>query len=78
MDDIIDEEMCTDAIRILKVATAVVIDRWSPADLGKLLNKALRQLAYILQQVEEWATWPSSLLYNIIGLLGEPQGGPDP
>eukprot|EP00973_Karenia_brevis_P071881 9988562-Karenia_brevis.AAC.1 len=44
--------MCTDSIHILKVATAVGIDLWPPADLRKLPSKALRQLACILQQVE--------------------------
>eukprot|EP00973_Karenia_brevis_P081117 11250166-Karenia_brevis.AAC.1 len=60
--------MCKDAIYILKVATAVGIYLWSPADLRRLPNKALKQLAQFLQKFEAWATWPSYLLYSVIVL----------
>eukprot|EP00973_Karenia_brevis_P024272 3350932-Karenia_brevis.AAC.1 len=66
MEEHIDETMVSAAICVLKIATAVGIDVWSPADLRKLPNRALRQLADILRKVEEEATWPSYLLYNII------------
>eukprot|EP00973_Karenia_brevis_P037728 5204863-Karenia_brevis.AAC.1 len=70
--------MVSDAIHILEVATAVGIDLWSPANLRKLLNGALRQLANILQQVEICATCPSYMLYNIIVLMGSHRAAPDP
>eukprot|EP00973_Karenia_brevis_P074227 10313613-Karenia_brevis.AAC.1 len=38
----------------------------------------LRQLAELLRKVDETATWPSYLLYNIIVLMGKPQGGARP
>eukprot|EP00973_Karenia_brevis_P068373 9509997-Karenia_brevis.AAC.1 len=56
LDNPIEESMVQDATYVLKVATAVGIDLRSPADLRKLLRKALRQLAEILQQVEKHAT----------------------
>eukprot|EP00973_Karenia_brevis_P038256 5274852-Karenia_brevis.AAC.1 len=61
LEDPIEEPMVETAINIVKVATAVGIDLWSPADLRKLLRKARKQLAEILQQVERMATWPSYL-----------------
>eukprot|EP00973_Karenia_brevis_P068991 9590757-Karenia_brevis.AAC.1 len=67
--------MVSRAIYILKIATAVGTDLWSPADLRKLPNKALRELAEILQVVEANATWPSHLLYCIIVLIGKHQRG---
>eukprot|EP00973_Karenia_brevis_P039610 5470715-Karenia_brevis.AAC.1 len=66
----IDDEMVARRIHILKTATAVGIDLWSPADLRRLPSKALRELANILQKVEADATWPSHMLYNIIVLMG--------
>eukprot|EP00973_Karenia_brevis_P069541 9668779-Karenia_brevis.AAC.1 len=70
----IDEEKVDLAIHTLKTATAVGIDLWSPGDLRRLPKKTLRALAEILQQVERHATWLSFLLYNIIVLMGKPQG----
>eukprot|EP00973_Karenia_brevis_P087142 12082804-Karenia_brevis.AAC.1 len=70
--------MVETASYILKVATAVGIYLWSPAHLRKLLRKARKQLAEILQQVEKCPTWPSYLLYNMIVLMGKPQGGTRP
>eukprot|EP00973_Karenia_brevis_P031057 4284100-Karenia_brevis.AAC.1 len=32
----------------------------------------------MLAQVEQYATWPSYLLYNIIVLMGKPLGGTRP
>eukprot|EP00973_Karenia_brevis_P006372 866497-Karenia_brevis.AAC.1 len=78
MGEPIDDTMVGAAIYVLKTATAVGIDLWSPADLRKLPNRALKQLADILKKVEETATWPSYLLYNIIVLMGKPQGGARP
>eukprot|EP00973_Karenia_brevis_P081517 11300478-Karenia_brevis.AAC.1 len=46
----IDSTMVGEAVHILKTATAVGIDLWSPADLRKLLSKAFQQLAATLQQ----------------------------
>eukprot|EP00973_Karenia_brevis_P015282 2090076-Karenia_brevis.AAC.1 len=66
------------ALHVLKTATAVGIDLWPPGDLRMLPKKALRALAHILAQVEQYATWPSYLLYNIIVLMGKPQGGTRP
>eukprot|EP00973_Karenia_brevis_P008589 1161984-Karenia_brevis.AAC.1 len=57
------------AIHVFKTATAVGIDLWSPADLRKLPNKALKKLAEILRKLEETATWPSYLFYNIIVVM---------
>eukprot|EP00973_Karenia_brevis_P039440 5445562-Karenia_brevis.AAC.1 len=50
LGDPIDEEKVDLALHILKTATAVGIDRWSPGDLRRLPKKALRALAEILQQ----------------------------
>eukprot|EP00973_Karenia_brevis_P042539 5889795-Karenia_brevis.AAC.1 len=61
------------ALYVLKTATAVGIDLWSPGDLRRLPREALRALAHILRQVEQHATWPSYLLYSIVVLMGEPQ-----
>eukprot|EP00973_Karenia_brevis_P080562 11177445-Karenia_brevis.AAC.1 len=69
MDEPIDDSMVGVAIHVLKTATAVGIDLWPPADLRKLPNKAFKELAEILRRVEETATWPSYLLYNIIVLM---------
>eukprot|EP00973_Karenia_brevis_P035841 4946717-Karenia_brevis.AAC.1 len=69
MDEPIDDSMVGAAIRVLKTATAVGIDLWSPADLRKLPNRALQELAEVLRRVEETATWPSYLLYNITVLI---------
>eukprot|EP00973_Karenia_brevis_P046510 6451454-Karenia_brevis.AAC.1 len=59
------------ALHLLKSATAVGIDLWSPGDLRRLPKKALKALAHILQPVERYATWPSFLLYNIIVIIGK-------
>eukprot|EP00973_Karenia_brevis_P027335 3768770-Karenia_brevis.AAC.1 len=61
--------MVSRAMYILKIATAVGIDLWSPADLRKLPTKARRELAEIFQIVEANVTWPAHLLYNIIVLM---------
>eukprot|EP00973_Karenia_brevis_P011184 1514261-Karenia_brevis.AAC.1 len=74
VDDPIEEDKVEIALHVLKAATAVGIDLWSPGDLRRLPKKALRALAHILIQVEQYATWPSYLLYNIIVLMGKPQG----
>eukprot|EP00973_Karenia_brevis_P015819 2165426-Karenia_brevis.AAC.1 len=41
------------ALYVLKTATAVGIDLWSPGDLRKLPKAALRALAQILVQIEK-------------------------
>eukprot|EP00973_Karenia_brevis_P021506 2956528-Karenia_brevis.AAC.1 len=66
LEEDIDEDMCKDAIHVLKVATAVGIDIWPHADLRKLSKKALRALAAILKDIEHKATWPTYLLCNMI------------
>eukprot|EP00973_Karenia_brevis_P058699 8175470-Karenia_brevis.AAC.1 len=50
MEDPIEADMVSDAIHMSQIATSVGIDLRSPADLRKLPNGALRQLANILQQ----------------------------
>eukprot|EP00973_Karenia_brevis_P053750 7466306-Karenia_brevis.AAC.1 len=75
MGDPKEEDKVDMALHVLKTATAVGIDLWSPGDLRRLAKKAFRALALILQQVEEYATWPSYLLYNIVVLMGKPQRG---
>eukprot|EP00973_Karenia_brevis_P011332 1535056-Karenia_brevis.AAC.1 len=62
LGDPIDEEKVDLALHILKTATAVCIDLWSPGDLRRLPKKALRALAEIRQQIERHVTWPSLLL----------------
>eukprot|EP00973_Karenia_brevis_P037557 5182555-Karenia_brevis.AAC.1 len=54
------------------------IDIWPPANLRRLLSKAIRVLAQILQEIEHRATCPSYLLYNIIVLMGKPRVGARP
>eukprot|EP00973_Karenia_brevis_P008868 1200936-Karenia_brevis.AAC.1 len=61
IDDIIDEEKVELSLHVLKTATAVGIDLWSPGGLRRLPKKALRALAHILVQVEQQDTWPSYL-----------------
>eukprot|EP00973_Karenia_brevis_P078042 10840670-Karenia_brevis.AAC.1 len=61
MEEPVDDTMVGAAIHVLKTATAVGIDLWSPADLRKLPSKAFNQLAELLSKVEEKATWPSYL-----------------
>eukprot|EP00973_Karenia_brevis_P047367 6576943-Karenia_brevis.AAC.1 len=61
MGDPIDEEKVEGALCVSKTATAVGIDLWSPGNLIKLPEVALRALAQILVQIEEQATWPSYL-----------------
>eukprot|EP00973_Karenia_brevis_P028278 3896339-Karenia_brevis.AAC.1 len=52
MGDPIEGEKIDMAFHVLKTATAVGIDLWSPGDLRRLPKEALRALAQILQQVE--------------------------
>eukprot|EP00973_Karenia_brevis_P043564 6036608-Karenia_brevis.AAC.1 len=65
VDDPIEEDKVELALHVVKIATAVGIDLWTPGDLRRLPKKALRALAHILAQVEQHASWPSYLLYNI-------------
>eukprot|EP00973_Karenia_brevis_P092737 12413903-Karenia_brevis.AAC.1 len=69
LGDPIDEDKVEGALYVLKTATAVGIDLWSPGDLRKLPRPAFRALAQILVQIEQQATWPLSLLSNIIVLM---------
>eukprot|EP00973_Karenia_brevis_P095053 12425469-Karenia_brevis.AAC.1 len=78
MEDPIDEDKVEGALYVLKTATTVGIDFWSPGDLRRLARAALGALGQILVQVEDQATWPSFLLYNIIVLVGKPLGGTRP
>eukprot|EP00973_Karenia_brevis_P065674 9128402-Karenia_brevis.AAC.1 len=66
VDDPIEEDKVELALQVLKTATAVGIDRWSPGDLRRLPKKTRRALAHIFAQVEQHATWPSYLLYNCL------------
>eukprot|EP00973_Karenia_brevis_P015505 2121358-Karenia_brevis.AAC.1 len=61
MEDPIDEEKVEAALHVLKTATAVGIDLWSPGDLRKLPRASLRALGQKLVQIEEHATWRSYL-----------------
>eukprot|EP00973_Karenia_brevis_P051646 7172233-Karenia_brevis.AAC.1 len=78
MEDPIDEDKVEGALYVLKTATTVGIDLWSPGDLRRLPRAALKALGHILVQVDSQAAWPSFLLYNIIVLMGKPLGGTRP
>eukprot|EP00973_Karenia_brevis_P082979 11505155-Karenia_brevis.AAC.1 len=48
LEDPIEEDKVDAALHVLKTATAVGIDLWSPGDLRKLPRAALRALGEIL------------------------------
>eukprot|EP00973_Karenia_brevis_P084845 11773166-Karenia_brevis.AAC.1 len=52
VEDPTDGEKVDMALHVLKTATSVGIDLWSPGDLRRLSKEALRALAQISQQVE--------------------------
>eukprot|EP00973_Karenia_brevis_P077586 10781387-Karenia_brevis.AAC.1 len=50
MEEPIEDTMVEAAIYILKTVTAVGIDLWSPADLRKLPNRALKQIGRNIEE----------------------------
>ena len=63
---------------MLKSATAVGIDQWSPAQWKALSPEAIDGITYLFQYIEEYGVWPGHLYYNIIVLMGKPTGGSRP
>ena len=63
---------------MLNTNTAVGIDQWSPAQLRALSPEAKELLLNILQDIEKTRAWPGYTYYNIIVLMGKPNGGVRP
>ena len=62
-------------LKMLNTNTAVGIDQWSPGQLRLLSPEAKQLLLSILQDVEESRAWPAYTYYNIMVLMGKPNGG---
>ena len=76
--DKISQEDVKRCIKVLKSATAVGIDQWSPAQWKALSPEAIDGITYLFQYIEEYGVWPGHIFYNIVVLMGKPTGGSRP
>ena len=60
---------------MLNTNTAVGIDQWSPGQLRLLNAEGKKLLLDILNVIEDSRAWPGYTYYNIIVLMGKPNGG---
>ena len=60
---------------MLNTNMAAGIDQWSLAQLCLLDDEAKGLLVEIVRDIEDSKAWPGYAYYNIIVLMGKPNGG---
>ena len=74
MDPITMEDL-ERGLKMLNTNTAVGIDQWSPGQLRLLSAEGKKLLLDILNAIEDSKAWPGYTYYDIIVLMGKPNGG---
>ena len=74
----ITREQITIGLKQFKNNTALGIDHWSPRELKGLPTEAHEELATLLNDIKQNRSWPRHILYDIVVLMGKPNGGTRP
>ena len=77
MEEITEEDVRR-GIKMMSSSTAVGIDQWSPAQWKKLSPEAIEAITHLFTYIEKYGVWPGHIYYNIIVLMGKPNGGVRP
>ena len=51
------------------------IDGWAPGELKRLPLQVLKHFAVVLSSALQQGVWPTTLMCNVMAMLGKPQGG---